>query len=668
MSLTDLKGVGPKTEKILNKMKIYESTDLLWYFPRNYDIYEKPIYINQIDNRAIVSIDGIVEKSINTVHANKLTISSTTVRDENGDSIKVSWYNMPFLKSTIKYSMRFIFRGRIKRIGKNIVLEQPAVFTLQKYSEKINNMQPMYPLVKGASNNQICKFVKESLEINRVSDYLDENIRKKYKICNLEDAIKNIHFPENFESLKCARKRLVFDEFFSFIYQMTKLKENEIKIPNRYKINNYNISDNVIENLPYELTKAQKRVLADIRKDMLSENVMQRLVQGDVGSGKTIIAFLAMLDIAGSGLQAGLMVPTEVLAKQHYEDMCKIINDNHLSFTVEYLTGSLTAKQKREIYERIQSGQANLIIGTHAMFQEKVIYDRLALVVIDEQHRFGVAQRAKLMEKGVTPHTIIMSATPIPRTLAIILYGDMDISIIDELPAKRLAIKNCVVTKDYRPNAYRFIEKQIKMGRQAYVICPMVMENDMLEAENVVDYSEKLKENICGDINVNYLHGKMSAEEKNQILEKFEKNEINVLVSTTVVEVGINVPNATVMMVENAERFSLASLHQLRGRVGRGKYQSYCIFVSSTDNEDKIKRLKILNESNDGFYIASEDLKLRGPGDFFGIRQSGELQFKMADVLADGEILKNAKEAVGEFIASGNEFIDKKFNNDILIY
>ena len=297
MSLTDLKGVGPKTEKILNKMKIYESTDLLWYFPRNYDIYEKPIYINQIDNRAIVSIDGIVEKSINTVHANKLTISSTTVRDENGDSIKVSWYNMPFLKSTIKYSMRFIFRGRIKRIGKNIVLEQPAVFTLQKYSEKINNMQPMYPLVKGASNNQICKFVKESLEINRVSDYLDENIRKKYKICNLEDAIKNIHFPENFESLKCARKRLVFDEFFSFIYQMTKLKENEIKIPNRYKINNYNISDNVIENLPYELTKAQKRVLADIRKDMLSENVMQRLVQGDVGSGKTIIAFLARQDL-----------------------------------------------------------------------------------------------------------------------------------------------------------------------------------------------------------------------------------------------------------------------------------------------------------------------------------------------------------------------------------
>ena len=318
--------------------------------------------------------------------------------------------------------------------------------------------------------------------------------------------------------------------------------------------------------------------------------------------------------------------------------------------------------------ERVSKILEDIVIGTHAVFQDKVHYDRLGLVVIDEQHRFGVLQRSKLMEKGIMPHSIIMSATPIPRTLAIILYGDMDISIIDELPAKRLAIKNAVVTKSYRPNAYRFITKQVQEGRQAYVICPMALESDMLEAENVIDYAEMLKTQLPPDITVEYLHGKLSAQEKNEILERFEKNVTNVLVSTTVVEVGINVPNATVMMVENAERFSLASLHQLRGRVGRGKYQSYCIFVSSSDKEEKLKRLEILRESNDGFHIASEDLKLRGPGDFFGVRQSGEMQFKMADVLEDGELLQNAKQAVEDFIASGYEFSDGSIDEDILIF
>ena len=402
-------------------------------------------------------------------------------------------------------------------------------------------------------------------------------MRKKYDVCELTQAVQNIHFPTDFEALKQARSRLAFDEFFSFIYKMRKMKEQDIKIPNQYIIQNVELSDRVIRNLDFELTGAQMRVLKDIRKDIAGENVMQRLVQGDVGSGKTIVAFLAMLDMAAAGLQSVLMVPTEVLAEQHYNSMMELLQKQNLDYEVVLLTGSLTAKQKKIQYEKIETGKALLIIGTHAVFQEKVVYDKLALVVIDEQHRFGVLQRATLMEKGIKPHVLVMSATPIPRTLAIILYGDMDISVIDELPSDRLRIKNCVVTKDYRPKAYAFIQKEVRAGRQAYVICPMVEENDMLEAENVVDYAEVLRQNLPSDIVVEYLHGKMRPEQKNEILRRFEKNEIQVLVSTTVIEVGINVPNATVMMVENSERFSLASLHQLRGRVGRGVYQSYCI-------------------------------------------------------------------------------------------
>lgn len=668
MKLTDIKGVGEKTKILLNRIRIIEAEDVIFHYPRNYDIYEKPICISEIDNRAVVAIEGTVIRTPDIKHVKNLTIITTTIRDNNNDTIKVNWFNMPFLHNTVKYSMRFVFRGRIKRMDRTMVLEQPEILTLAKYEEKQNQMQPIYSLTKGISNNQMAKIVKEAFGLCGICDYLDEEFRRKYNLCELNYALQNIHFPVDLDALKSARSRLAFDEFFSFIYKLRKLKEKDIEVPNHYIINNFETSDKVIKHLNFKLTNAQTRVLKDIRKDIMGETVMQRLIQGDVGSGKTILAFLAMFDMAAAGLQSVLMVPTEVLAEQHYNSIMEIIRNNSLEYEVVLLTGSLTAKQKKIIYEKIETGQARLVIGTHAVFQEKVIYDRLALVVIDEQHRFGVLQRAALMEKGISPHVIVMSATPIPRTLAIILYGDMDISVIDELPADRKSIKNCVVTKDYRPKAYAFIEKQVSGGRQAYVICPMVEENDMLEAENVVDYAEILKKNLSKHITVEYLHGKMKPEQKNDILRRFEKNEINVLVSTTVIEVGINVPNATVMMVENAERFSLASLHQLRGRVGRGKHQSYCIFISATDNKDKLKRLEILNQSNDGFYIASQDLKLRGPGDFFGVRQSGEMQFELADIYTDAKLLETAGEAVDEFISSGNEFIDKNVNNDIVVY
>ena len=668
MELLSIKGVGEKTKGLLNKLKIENVKDLIEYYPRNYDIYEPPVCIKDIDNKLVIAVEGVILKNPELKKVKNLDILSTVIRDDNNDRIKVTWFNMPYLKNQIKYSMRYIFRGRIKYINGVPVLEQPEIFQLGRYDEKLNSLQPLYSLTKGLTNNGISKIMKEAVMEYEFKDYLPESYRIKYNVCDYKWAIRKIHFPADFEELKVARKRLVFDEFFAFIYNMKRLKEKEIKLPNQYIINNYNVSSEVEGNLGFKLTKAQKTVLEDIKSDISSKYTMQRLIQGDVGSGKTIVAFLTMFDFANAGLQSAMMAPTEVLAEQHYNNICELIEKNSLDYEAVLLTGAVTGKNRKNIYEKIESGKALLIIGTHAIFQEAVNYNRLGLVIIDEQHRFGVIQRANLMAKGSVPHVMVMSATPIPRTLAIILYGDMDISVINELPANRLAIKNCVVTKEYRKNAYRFIEKEVANGHQAYVICPMVEESDTLEAENVIDYSEVLKANLNKNIKIEYLHGKMKPAQKNEILRRFEKNEVNVLVSTTVIEVGINVPNATIMMVENSERFGLSSLHQLRGRIGRGDAQGYCIFVSGTSNKDKIKKLEILNKSNDGFFIASEDLKLRGPGDFFGVRQSGDMQFQLADIYTDANVLKDVSKAVEEYMADGLEFIDKKFNDDIVIY
>lgn len=668
MRLTELKGIGEKTEHLFGKLKIGSVEELLYYFPRTYDIYEPPIAIDEIDNRLIAAIDGTVMKNPEVKQVNHLQVVSTVIKDKNGAMMKITWFNMPFLRNTVRYSMRFIFRGRINKKNGLPVMEQPELFTLGAYEEKLNHMQPVYSLSKGITNNTVSKAVKQALEYCRLEDYLPEDHRKRYELSELEEAVRRIHFPGQEKELLAARRRLVFDEFFRFIYNMRKLKEKETFMPNKNRISCHMVSESVAERLPYELTNAQKAVLQEIFADMASDKTMQRLIQGDVGSGKTILAFLAMLDVAASGRQAALMAPTEVLAEQHFQGIMELKQSYNLDITPVLLTGSVRAAEKRRIYAMMESGEADIIIGTHALIQEKAVYQKLALVITDEQHRFGVMQRSAIKEKGNQPHVIVMSATPIPRTLAIILYGDLDISVINELPAKRLSIKNCVVTREYRKKAYEFIQKEVKAGRQAYVICPMVEENDTLEAENVIDYSRSLQKEWSNDIVVTYLHGKMKPEEKNDIMRRFSRNEIQVLVSTTVIEVGINVPNATVMMVENAERFGLASLHQLRGRVGRGEHQSYCIFVSTSSDQEKLKRLEILNRSNDGFYIASSDLKLRGPGDFFGVRQSGEMEFNLADIYSDGEIMKAASDAVDDFIGQGYELVDKRMNDDIVIY
>ena len=517
-------------------------------------------------------------------------------------------------------------------------MEQPEVCTPAAYEEKLNSMQPKYALTAGLSNNMVTKMVRAALE---------------YELAEYNFAAVQIHFPSDQEQYLEARKRLAFDEFLLFIMGLKQLKEQNAADKNHYRMKEVWKTEEVMENLPYQLTGAQKNVWYEIEQDLRGEKLMTRLVQGDVGSGKTIVAFLAMIMTAENGYQSAIMVPTEVLARQHYEALTKLLEENELleQYRPVLLTGSNTAKEKRQIYEAIASGATRMIVGTHALIQEKVTYESLGLVITDEQHRFGVRQREEFSSKGHKPNILVMSATPIPRTLGIILYGDLDISIIDELPAQRLPIKNCVVDTNYRNKAYRFIEKQVQEGHQVYVICPMVEESEGMDGENVIDYAERLRHELSSSVTVGILHGKMKPKEKNEIMEAFSENRIQVLVSTTVVEVGVNVPNATVMMVENAERFGLAQLHQLRGRVGRGQWQSYCIFIHGKNQAEKSKRLQILNKSNDGFYIAQEDLKLRGPGDLFGIRQSGDLNFEIADIFRDASILKKASDAAGYILS-----------------
>lgn len=625
-------------------------------YPRDYELYQEPAFISTLspdyENNNVV-IDGVVSKKIDVYHTGKLAVISTFINDENGDRIKCTWFNMPFLKSSLKLGMRYIFRGRFVIKNGIKILEQPQMYTQSQYSEIEGTMQPIYPLTKGLSNKTVANAVHQALEkfdAGLEKEYIPGYVRQKNELAEHNYAVVNIHFPKSMEDYIQARKRLAFEEFFLFVLAVRSLRNSNERIPNGYIIQNDSRTDDFIEKLPFSLTNGQKGAWTEVKKNMSGKGLMSRLIQGDVGSGKTIIAVLALMNTAYAGYQAAMMVPTEVLAKQQYDSITKMFNNMGVELNVSLLVGSMTAAAKRKVYEDIENGRTDIVIGTHAVIQEKVIFKNLALVITDEQHRFGVNQRRDLSDKGNNPHILVMSATPIPRTLAIIVYGDLDISVIDELPAERLPIKNCVVDESYRPNAYKFIENQVHAGRQAYVICPMVEDSENIEAENVIDYAKKLSGELPDDIKVEYLHGKMKASQKNEIMEKFSKNEINVLVSTTVIEVGVNVPNATVMMVENAERFGLAQLHQLRGRVGRGGFQSYCIFMSGNKSKKTKDRLEILNKTNDGFKIAEEDLKLRGPGDFFGVRQSGDFDFGIADIYTDAKVLKSASEAAGEVL------------------
>ena len=647
MRISDIKGIGEKTEKLFNRLGIYTADDLIRFYPRDYEAYEKPILISEIDNNSVVAIYGVIAMSPELRRAGNLTILTTIIRDENNDKIKLSWFNMPFLKNQLKLGEKFIFRGRVNRKYFDISIDHPEILTTAQYNQKLGFMQPLYPLTKGLSNKTITKAIKQVFEMGiKARGFADESFAASYGLMDFHKSVKTVHFPTDMDALLKARRRLVFDEFYRFLHGIKFMRENRKTYTNDFNIRPMAETDYLINSLPYELTNAQKKVLEEVRRDLHSETVMQRLIQGDVGSGKTIIAVLALMETALCGYQGALMVPTEVLARQHFESIAEIFSDNNIDLKVSLLTGSMKASEKKEVYEQIKSGEVHIVVGTHALIQEKAEYLNLALVITDEQHRFGVRQRDELKNKGEDPNVLVMSATPIPRTLALMLYGDLDISILDEMPKNRLPIKNCVVDENYRDKSYKFIEDEIKKGHQAYIICPMIEDSEAVDAKNVKDYTKELKKRFHVNVNIESLHGDMKPEEKNAIMERFAANEINILVSTTVIEVGINVPNATVMMIENSERFGLATLHQLRGRVGRGADQSFCIFVSGTKNEESLKKLNIINKSNDGFYIANEDLKTRGPGDVFGIRQSGELMFNIGDIYSDSQIMAWAKEAV----------------------
>ena len=655
-SIGKLKGIGEKTEALFLRIGVNTIEDLIRYYPRGYDIFEDPVPISQLEEGKTAAVTGAVFGRIQVSGNQRLQITTLYLKDLTG-TLKVIWFRMPFLRNTLGKGGPITLRGRVVRKRDGLVMEHPEIYyPSAKYEEKRHSMQPVYSLTAGLTNNAVIKAVKQALDcVSEKMNILPRKVEEKYGFPPYVQAVQTMHFPENKESFIRARERFAFEEFLIFILSLRRMKHSETRVENPFSLPDHPLLARFLDQLPYQLTSAQKRVWEEIRADMQGPTVMSRLVQGDVGSGKTVIAFLALLLAGLNGCQGALMAPTEVLARQHFETISGMLERYSIPLKAELLTGSMTAQQKRKAYEKIESGSVSIIIGTHALIQEKVHYKNLALVVTDEQHRFGVRQREALAGKGRSPHILVMSATPIPRTLAIILYGDLDISVIDEMPKNRLPIKNCVVDTSYRETAYRFMKKQVQEGRQCYVICPMVEESEKLEAENVMDYSSMLSEEMGDQIRVGSLHGRMKQQEKDEIMDSFGRNEIQILVSTTVVEVGIDVPNATVMLIENAERFGLAQLHQLRGRVGRGQYQSYCIFMSPSKSKETKERLEILNHSNDGFFIAGEDLRLRGPGDLFGIRQSGILDFQTADVFQDAKLLQAAGTTAEEILAEDPE-------------
>ena len=643
LSVRNIKGIGEKTEKLLKKLNIETVEDLVHHYPRCYMAYPDPIDVSDMKTGQRCSVRCEIVSPVHLKATGKLKICTCLGADQSGQ-IFFRWFNMPYLRNSLKQGQTYVFTGTPVYKNGRMMIEQPEYCIEEKYEKMMETYQPVYPLTAGLSNKTIQKAQSAVFEDFIAEEFLPETVRQYYDLTGEDQAIHEIHFPSGTEQLVEARKRIIFDEFFRFFSALELMKEKEHQALNHYVIQMDEGIREFIDQLPYELTGAQKKTLQDIRHDMAGTMAMNRLIKGDVGSGKTIVAMIALYAAVRNGYQGALMAPTEVLAEQHYDSFRKMLESRGVR--IGLLTGSMKAAEKKQVKQLCESGELDIVIGTHAVIQDDVHFHNLALVVTDEQHRFGVKQRDAFMKKGMEPHVLVMSATPIPRTLGMILYRDLDVSIMNELPASRLPIKNCVVNQNYRMTAWDFIRKQVAEGHQAYVICPMIEESETMDLENVTAYASMLAQNLPPSICVQALNGKMSPAEKTETMEAFASNEIQVLVSTTVVEVGIDVPNATVMLIENAERFGLAQLHQLRGRVGRGKSQSYCIFISGSDQKEAMERLSVVGKSNDGFYIANEDLKLRGPGEFFGTKQSGTMNFALGDIYKNADIMKSAAEAV----------------------
>lgn len=648
--IRELKGVGEKTETLFQNLGVYTVRDILLHFPREYHKFEQPKSVDEISEGTVIAVLGRIKKTPLVRRNGRMAVTSTQIEGRE-KILSLIWFRMPYLKNTLKPGMQYVFYGIVKKRKNQLIMEQPKIYTIAQYQELSDSLQPVYALTKGLTNNLVRKMEKQALEsICLLDDFLPEELRETHDFCEYGQAVRQMHFPDSEYALKNARNRLAYQDFFEFILMMQMSKEQRVTAKNQFTFEENGMIEQIISKLPYPLTGAQKRTIDCIHNEMRGDYVMQRLIQGDVGSGKTIVAFLAMIDAASNGYQSAIMAPTEVLAMQHAAGFREMCADYGLPYQVVCLTGSMTASQKKKAYEIIATRPQIFVVGTHALIQEKVDYLNLALVVTDEQHRFGVKQRESLSKKGMTPHMLVMSATPIPRTLAMILYGNMQISAIHELPADRIPIKTCVIKEDLRQKAYEMIGRELAGGHQAYIICPLVEASEQTEAENVTDYVERIRPIFGAQVSIAALHGKMPPKEKNAIMLAFAEGKTQILVSTTVVEVGVNVPNATLIMIEDANRFGLAQLHQLRGRVGRGKWQSYCILMDKSKGKKKTDRLEVMHKSNDGFFIAQEDLRLRGPGDFFGIRQSGELGFRLADIIGDADLLQKASQDVADFL------------------
>ena len=616
-----VKTVGPNRVKLLNKLKIYTLKDLITYFPRDYEDRSKPKNLYECIDGEEVLIEAMAVGKINEMHKGKMTISRLTVKDQTG-TCYITWFNQGYLRDKFQPGRMYRFFGKISIRGSRFEMNSPVYDEIDQ-SKNTGKIIPIYPLTYDLKQSTLRRIIENGLL--EVKGQLPETI----------------HFPIEFSDFNKARERLVFEELLTMQLALLKLKNNYEHDTNGIEFNKEVHMSDVINMLPFKLTKAQLRVLEEIDKDMESNKCMNRLLQGDVGSGKTVIAMIAAYKAVKSGYQAAIMAPTAILASQHLESFQGILNE--LGIRCELLISSVTKKKKAEILEKLQNGEVDILIGTHAILEENVIFKNLGLVVTDEQHRFGVKQRSTIATKGKNPDVIAMSATPIPRTLALILYGDLDISIIDELPPNRKKIETFAVRKNMEERVNAFVRKQIDEGRQAYIVCPLVEENEEMGLKSVIELAEKYKTEIFSDYRVAYLHGKMKAKEKDEIMQQFKDREIDILIATTVIEVGVNVPNASIMVVENAERFGLAQLHQLRGRVGRGEYQSYCILKYEGNGETTRQRMKVMCDTNDGFIISEKDLELRGSGDFFGTEQHGLPEFKIANLFQDINILKKVQ-------------------------
>ncbi len=643
-----IKGVGPNRVKLLNKIGIYTLKDLITYYPRTYEDRSKPKNICECTNGEEALIEGIVCNRISEVRMHGKTMQKLIIRDETM-SANITWFNQSYLKSRFEVGKKYKFYGRINNQYGKISMTSPVFDDIDK-DNNTGKIIPIYPLTFSLSQNVLRKIIENGLsEIEgKIEETLPEKMLKEYKLEELNKAIKEIHFPQEFKDFDKARNRLVFEELFAVQLALLELKNKYITEDKGIQFSKDAKISDIINELPFKLTKAQLKVLEEIDNNMESDKPMNRLLQGDVGSGKTVVAMCAAYKAVKSGYQAAIMAPTAILASQHLENFKKIFD--RLNIKCELLISGITKKKKEEILQELKEGKIDILIGTHALIEENVVFKNLGLVVTDEQHRFGVKQRTKIAQKGENPDVLVMTATPIPRTLALILYGDLDISIIDELPPNRKQIETFAVGKNMTQRVNLFIKKQIQQGRQAYIVCPLVEDDEESNLKSVEKLYKEYKTTVFPEYKVEYIHGKMKTKDKDSIMKDFKDGKIDILISTTVIEVGVDVPNSNIMVIENAERFGLAQLHQLRGRVGRGEYESYCILKCEGKSETTKKRMKVMCETNDGFIISEKDLELRGAGDFFGTMQHGIPEFKIANLFEDIPILKLAQEAATKII------------------